>query len=101
MKIPSKVNILGRNIKVVRQTSVEIQKEMGFKADGYLDWDKKTIFICKDLTPYEALITFYHETSHVAHYVVGLNQVLAPEMQEIISEVTANLIYDLTKGKKQ
>ena len=74
---------------------------MGYAVHGLYDHKTKTIYISSDQTEHEMKMTFLHEACHAIHYIIGLNQVVPHELQEILCETTANLIHDLTaRGKK-
>jgi len=96
---PVKVNVLGRSFKVKYVTAEILLKRSGFSAVGLMDWEKREILIFKDLNERERRLCLYHEMAHVVHYVTGLNQIIAPELQEILCETTASLIEDVVNCK--
>jgi hypothetical protein len=94
-----KVNVLGRSFKVKFVTAETLLKRVGFNAIGVMDWEKREILIFKDLNERERLLCLYHEMVHASHYVSGLNQIIAPELQEILCETTASLVEDIMRCK--
>jgi Zn-dependent peptidase ImmA (M78 family) len=92
---PKQVKILGRKFKIKYVTVEAIAKKHGLAAVGLMDWEKKEIFISKALNEHDTLLTLVHEFVHVSHYVTGLNQVIAPEIQELLCETTAALFEDI------
>lgn len=90
-----KANILGRSFRVKFVTLETLFKRSGQSAIGCLDWEKREILICKDLNERETALCLYHELTHAVHYATGLNQIISPEIQEILCETTASLIEDV------
>lgn len=97
MKIPSHTTILGKKLKVLFKSQKYISQKIGLNAQGYLDWHKKTIYILDELPQDEAFITYVHEVVHASHFITGLNQIIDPATQEILCEVTANMVCDLIR----
>lgn len=90
-----KVNILGRSFKI-KYVSLEVLfKVSGQSAVGCLDWEKREILIYKDLNERERMLCLYHEFTHAMHFTTGLNQIIPPEIQEILCETNASLIEDI------
>lgn len=90
-----KVSILGRSFRVKFVTLEILLKRSGQSAIGCLDWEKREILIYKDLNDRERALCLYHEFTHAVHYATGLNQIITPEIQEILCETTASLIEDV------
>lgn len=90
-----KVEILGRSFRIKYVSFSVVSERAGQTAVGCMDWEKREILICKDLSERERVLTLYHEFTHVVHYATGLNQIITPEIQEILCETTASLIEDV------
>ena len=97
MKKISHITILGRKITVRLKTDEQLKRIMGYSVHGLYDHKSKTIYISSDQCDKEKRLTLLHESVHATQYIVGLNQVIPPEIQEIICETTAQLIDDLTR----
>jgi Zn-dependent peptidase ImmA (M78 family) len=95
VRIPKRVNLLGRIFLVKIVSTQVIYDKMGTPVWGLMDWMEKTIYICSELNEHEQILTLFHECTHAVHYIYGLNQVISPELQEILCESTANMIEDL------
>jgi Zn-dependent peptidase ImmA (M78 family) len=99
MRQNKSITILGRKIKVRFKTDEQLKKMMGYAVHGLYDHKSKTIYISSEMCEKEKRLTLYHELTHAIQFIVGLNQVIPHELQEIICETTANLIDDLTRRK--
>ena len=87
-----KVKVLGRTYKVKYMTKAQIIKNVGYHAYGYCDNENEVIVVDKELGEKMKLRTFKHEVCHAAMHVVGLDQVISSELQEILAETFSNLI---------
>lgn len=97
MKIPKSVTILGRKFTVKVVTKEYIEKEIGLGTMGGMNYTKKLILISNNMSKEDMYITYLHEICHVGMYVVGLNQVIASEIQELLCETLANTFFDSVK----
>lgn len=94
MKLPTDVEIMGRKIPVRYISKPEMEKIYP-NAIGVWESTLRTIFILKDTTDEEKLYTLYHEMGHALKSFVGLDQVIAHELQEVIVQSYATLIEDI------
>jgi len=96
--MPKHVTIFGRKIPI-KLCSKE-QLDMIFKdAAGIWDPVTRTIYIDSSAPKKTQLYWLYHEMGHATKTFVGLDQILAPELQEIIVQSFATLIEDIVNQK--
>lgn len=91
------VKILGKSIKIKRANREKIQELTGVLAYGCYDPVKRTIYIetesQKEKLFQETIL--HHEIAHAIMSIAGLDQVIAPELQEIICESFANAYLEI------
>jgi hypothetical protein len=93
--------ILGRRFKVKYVGRGTLDSLSGdSNATACTDFYSRTILIDKSLPKHEKRIALFHEATHCAQHITGLNQVTTPEMQEIWCETMANLFEDLLREIK-
>jgi Zn-dependent peptidase ImmA (M78 family) len=98
--MPKNVCVLGEKIPVKIVTQEKMNQLFGHgNAMGLWASDLKTIFLSKDSNKDENLYTLCHEIGHVLFTKTGLDQVIAPELQEIIVQSYATLILDILKKR--
>ena len=92
--------ILGDKIPV-RVISQEKMNEIlpNYHAMGIWASDLRTIFLSKELNKDETLYTLCHEIGHVLFTKTGIDQVIAPELQEIIVQSYATVLVDIIKKR--
>jgi Zn-dependent peptidase ImmA (M78 family) len=94
------VVVLGEKIPVKVVTQAKMNEILpNYHAMGIWASDLKTIFLSKELNKEEALYTMCHEIGHVLFTKTGIDQVLAPELQEIIVQSYATVIVDIIKKR--
>lgn len=85
-----KVDILGKKVTIKRTARKTMSKEFGYPVDGYFCPSKYEIHIAKDMEKEKFKQTLLHELIHVCMNRVGADQVISPELQEILCESIAN-----------
>lgn len=98
MKRPNKINILGETIKIVWQKKPIIDQH-GRPLAGYFDHINRKIAVHISENEKENQATLIHETIHAVMFVVGLNQVISPEICEIACESMTRFIENNFKMK--
>jgi Zn-dependent peptidase ImmA (M78 family) len=98
--MPKSVCVLGDKIPI-KVVSQEVMDQLLGQSGAIGLWasDLKTIFISKDSNKDERLYTLCHEIGHVLFTKVGLDQVLAPELQEILVQSYSTVIVDIIKKR--
>lgn len=96
MKMPQDVEVLGRVLPIKYITKTELN-ELILNAEGVWDTYTRCIYINKEAPEKVQLYYIYHEIGHALKTIVGLDQVIAPELQEIIVQSYASLIEDILK----
>lgn len=97
MKLPKKIKILGREIKIKEVPTKELIELSGVNASGLYDHLSLKIYIAKDLPEKEKMLVLRHEFCHSVMFITGLSQVINGDVQEIICESFANAMSDLFK----
>lgn len=100
MKIPKSITILGRKIKISKVSPEILRQLSGIEASGLFDGDDLVIYLNRELSEREMLITLNHEFGHSLLNTVGISQVISPELAEIICDSFANGIFDLVISLK-
>lgn len=100
-KLPKKVTILGRTFTVKMATPEELLKETGVSAVGGMNYSRRLIWVQKDMSDDDTLVTYFHECVHAATFITGLNQITSREMTEIWCETMANTFSDVFIKKKK
>lgn len=98
MKIPKSITVLGRKITIHLVDSEKLRELTGMGAVGACDYSGKKIYILKDMSREDQILTLFHETAHAIQSVVGLNQITTPDLIEIWCESMANGFMDLAKA---
>lgn len=103
MKLPKKVNILGREFTVELKDGLEVGKIAGYNhsVSGAMNFHKKLILISNSLTKEDTIITFLHECHHAISYITGQSQVVNNDRFEIDAECFANGFYDVFKSLRK
>lgn len=91
------VVVMGRKIPIKIISQDEMNKFIPH-AIGMWDSGTRTIYLVKE-SKAEMLCTLAHEIGHALFTMVGIDQCLAPEMQEIIVQSYATLIEDILKKR--
>jgi hypothetical protein len=97
------LKILGKTVKIKRMSREKIAKVVGFSAHGCYDPIKSTIYIeteSKEDLKFQT-ITMYHEICHAIMSVAGLDQVILPDLQEIICETFSNALVEIENQKSK
>jgi Zn-dependent peptidase ImmA (M78 family) len=97
-KFPKQINVLGRKYKVKLISFKKLTEIAGQESYACVDYSNNVIFISENLSEYEKMISLFHEMAHICQITVGLNQVISPELQEIICESMANSFADLVRS---
>lgn len=90
--------ILGRKIPIKLLEKKELDKYIT-NAEGIWDTYTRTIYICKTAPKAVQKYYLYHEIGHALKHFVGLDQVISPEVQEIIVQSYATLIEDIVSQR--
>lgn len=94
--LPRKVTIMGREIPIKYISKTKLN-DMIQNAEGIWDSYDRCIYISKDAPRNIQLYYIYHEIGHALKNFTGLDQVIPPEIQEIIVQSFATLIEDVLK----
>jgi Zn-dependent peptidase ImmA (M78 family) len=97
-KFPKKISVLGRSYKVKFLPFEKLTIIAGEESFACVDYSNHVIFIAENLSEYEKMISLFHEMAHICQITVGLNQVISPDLQEIICESMANSFADLVRS---
>jgi Zn-dependent peptidase ImmA (M78 family) len=106
MRIPSSVNILGRDCQVIIR-NFDSDDDFEKNCQAYFCQTTNTIHINSKLKGKNLQITFLHEISHAFLYRAGLTVTsLSQDVEEVIAEQLANFIHEtfdikLKKSKKK
>ena len=95
--IPKSITILGREYTIEMKTRdqlCELSKVEGAVAS--VENGTQTILLWDEDTDYFG--TLVHEIMHVVQYVTGIDQIICPQIQEILCESTSNGVKDLIKS---
>lgn len=99
-KLPKHVAVMGRliPIKYIKKAQLNAMIQ---NAEGIWDTYERTIFINTEAPRDIQLYYIYHEMGHALKTMVGLDQIIQPEIQEIIVQSYATLIEDVLKQAKR
>lgn len=92
--MPKFVMVLGRKVPIKMLSKQELDKFIPH-AEGIFDTYTRSIYICKSAPKHVQKYYLYHEIGHALKHFVGLDQVISPEVQEIIVQSYATLIEDI------
>lgn len=96
MKLPTELEVMGRVIPI-KYIHKDDLNQMITGAEGIWDTYTRTIYINHE-APIEVKFYYsFHEAGHAVMTFTGLDQVIAPELQEIIVQTFATLIEDILK----
>lgn len=96
MKMPTELEVMGRVIPL-RYVQKEDLDKMISNAEGIWDTYTRTIYLNHE-APVEVKFYYtFHEAGHAVMTFTGLDQVMAPEIQEIVVQSFATLIEDILK----
>ena len=90
--------ILGRVYKIKIVTKTKLMTITSGNAVACVDFSDQTVYIWDELSDEQKMLSLFHELSHIAHVVVGLDQVINAKIQEILCETMANAFGDLLKS---
>lgn len=96
MKIPKQITILGRKIKV-KEIPVQKLHEMYPNALGMCDSYNDLIYIAKELPAKAKVRVFRHECVHAFLDIVGIDQVLNENENEIYAQCISAFIESMSK----
>lgn len=98
-KLPRKISILGKkySLKIVNEKTMGITTN-GVSAFGCIDLNLNKILLLEGQTQEQLLLTLMHEVIHLSNSIVGLDQVISLELQEIQCESSSNAIMDLLRA---
>lgn len=94
--MPKSVVIFGRTIPIKYLSQKQIDKIIP-GAFGVWDPEHYCIYMMKEQSRVSFFRTLRHEVGHAVKTITGLDQVLPPELQEIIVQTFAGLIEDVQK----
>jgi hypothetical protein len=89
------ITILGRKFKVKQLSREKLLKLQGVAVHGLCDNEKRIIYVETDGDETFREKVFHHEVFHAVLGIVGLDQVIPVEFQELLCESFANGIEDL------
>lgn len=95
-KLPKSVTIMGREIPIKYISKAQLVKMIP-NAEGIWDTYERKIYINKEAPRNIQLYYIYHEIGHALKTIVGLDQVIQAEFQEVIVQSYASLIEDILK----
>lgn len=99
--MPKYVFIFGRKIPIKYLSPAEMLKlypnPHNSAPAGLWDSPSRTIYLNSDYPRKDQTYTLFHEMGHAVKSFVGLDQLLQPELQEIIVQTFATLIEDVLK----
>jgi Zn-dependent peptidase ImmA (M78 family) len=98
-KLPKSVQVFGRKIPIKLVPKEELNSYIQ-GAEGIWDTYTRTIYINKEAPLIVQKYYIYHEMGHAIKTFTGLDQILNPELQEIIVQSYATLIEDILKQHK-
>lgn len=98
-KLPSSVELMGRIIPIKLISKDELNTLIQ-GAEGIWDTYTRTIYINKEAPLLIQKYYIYHEMGHAMSTLTGLDQVILPELQEIMVQSYATLIEDILKQHK-
>lgn len=96
-KIPNRITVLGRAYKVSLKNDKFLKRETGMHVDGSINYGAKNIYIKEDMLQTSKEYTLIHETVHLIMNTTGLDQVILPELQEIICESITSGMHDFMR----
>lgn len=96
--MPKTIDIYGRKIPIKYISKTELEKYIA-GAEGIWDTYTQAIYINKEAPRNIQLYYIYHEIGHAIKTFVGLDQILPPELQEIIVQSFATGIQDIIRQK--
>jgi hypothetical protein len=83
MRIPDKINVLGREYEVIIEDGLFCESE---KVDGLCDHERHSIHICRYLPKSEKPEVFLHEFIHAALWELGVSRQLSADVEEVIAD---------------
>lgn len=95
-KLPKFVELMGRIIPIKLIAKKELDTMIN-GAEGIWDTYTRTIYINKEAPLIIQKYYVYHEMGHAMKTFTGLDQVILPELQEVIVQSYATLIEDVLK----
>lgn len=96
--MPTFVIVYGRKIPVKYVTKKKLD-EMIIGAEGIWDSYERTIYICKSAPKNIQMYYIYHEIGHAVMNFTGLDQIIPPEIQEVVCQSYATAMEDLSSHK--
>jgi hypothetical protein len=100
LKLPKKVTILGKEFKFIPKTSEQLEEyaDKDETIAAIIVFSDMEILYDRSASTSEVLLSLFHETSHVAQMVSGLDQVIDKKLQEVIAESHSHAYTDLIKS---
>jgi Zn-dependent peptidase ImmA (M78 family) len=92
--MPTFVTVYGRKIPIKYITREKLDTFIP-NAEGIWDSYTRTIYICKTAPLKIQMYYIYHEVGHAVMNFTGLDQILPPEIQEVICQSYATVMEDL------
>ena len=83
-KIPKKVNVLGKTIKIKIVDSRDWA--------GLWDFEAFTIYLSRHQSESQMEETLHHELEHCIQWMTGLNQAIPRELLEVMAEMRSRLM---------
>ena len=95
MKLPRSITLLGRKVKIVEKTDLELD---GDECDGLFDANGPTVFIDITLEPDKKFKILCHECAHAYLSFLGMDQTLNKREVETVCNTVAMLVEDIVRG---
>jgi Zn-dependent peptidase ImmA (M78 family) len=96
-KLPSKVVILGRTVRIKQGNNLHF---LGEPCLGLCDYDAKTIYLEKNQSPEMKHDTLVHEMGHFFLELSGISQKLSDSENEIYCQLITAFHNDINKSLK-
>jgi Zn-dependent peptidase ImmA (M78 family) len=93
-KFPKYLNIMGRKVKIIQKQNMTYN---GDPVLGLCDYDKKVIYLEKDISDQTKIETLVHEATHFFLELTGISQKISASENEMYSQLITALFVDLEK----
>lgn len=97
MKIPSKINVMGRVVTIKKVKNWEGHKSTSETLAGRYYPDTQTIYINTSFSIQTQKHFLLHELNHVVLYITGINQNMSLDLEECIAQSFASFYSGLLK----
>lgn len=94
MKLPKKITILGREVKIKEGENLHFNS---IPCLGLCDYDKSIIYIEKNQSDHSKLDTLIHESTHYFLTLCGMDQKMSESEVEIYCQLITAFFNDLLK----